>query len=151
MLESRLLTVRQFFFFDAVGHVIASSVSSERNCFTLSTSMLSNNTVFLIASELSIFKNYFSQYWPLLSPTSGLVFLGVSMVTLGVAIMGNLNKQATGPESLGLPFWRIVISSGILVGLLGFMNIIAVCSAPCCNRFKRIPTHENPELCFSGY
>ncbi|KAI9771338.1 MAG: hypothetical protein M1840_002308 [Geoglossum simile] len=100
--------ISRFFFFDAAGHVIASCVS-----------------MFLIISELSVFKNYFSRNWPLLSPTSGLVFLGVSMVILGVAIMGNLNKKATSPETLGLPFWRIVISSGVLVSLLGFMNIIA--------------------------
>jgi hypothetical protein len=95
--------------------------------------------VFLIVSELPIFRGYFSRNWPLLSPTSGLVFLGVSMVVLGVTIMGNLNKQAISPKSLGLPFWRIVISSGILVGLLGFMNIIAVCNIRCNNSFGGMP------------
>lgn len=48
------------------------------------------------------------------------------MVILGVNILGNLNKPATTQESLGLAVWRIVISSGIVVFILGFFNLIAV-------------------------
>lgn len=48
------------------------------------------------------------------------------MVVLGVSVLGNLNKQATSQESLGTPFWRIVIGGGILVAILGLLNIIAV-------------------------
>ncbi|KAH0551445.1 hypothetical protein GP486_007339 [Trichoglossum hirsutum] len=96
------------FFIDAINYVTTSTVS-----------------MFLIVSELSIFKNYFSRDWPLLGPNSGFVCLGASMTIIGVTILGNLNKQTMSSESIGLPFWRIVISSGILVSVLGVMNIIA--------------------------
>ncbi|KAH0543819.1 hypothetical protein FGG08_001858 [Glutinoglossum americanum] len=104
----KTFVLSELFFLDAVSHVATSVVS-----------------MFLIISELPIFKPYFSHNWPLLGPTSGFVCLGVIMAVLGVTILGNLNKQAISLESLGLPFWRIVISSGILVITLGFMNIIA--------------------------
>ena len=48
------------------------------------------------------------------------------MIVLGVSILGNMNKQATSQASLGLPYWRIVISTGILVAILGILNVIAV-------------------------
>lgn len=48
------------------------------------------------------------------------------MVVVGVGILGNLNKKATSEESLGLAFWRIVISSGIVVVVMGVVNIFAV-------------------------
>ena len=52
--------------------------------------------------------------------------LGVTMVLLGNAILGNLNKEATSQGSLGLAFWRVVISSGIVVIVMGVVNIFAV-------------------------
>ena len=48
------------------------------------------------------------------------------MIVVGVGILGNLNKAATSEKSLGLSFWRIVISSGIVVLVLGVVNIFAV-------------------------
>lgn len=97
-----------FFFFDAVSHFITATIS-----------------LFLIVSELSLFLSYFESNWPLLSSQSGFVFLGLSMMMLGVNTLGNLNKPATSVENLGLPFWRIVISAGILVSVIGAFNIIA--------------------------
>ena len=82
--------------------------------------------VFLIVSELPFFRGYFSRNWPLLSMSSGFVTLGVFMIVVGVSILGNLNKEATSQESLGLPFWRIVISSGIVTVVLGVVNIVVV-------------------------
>ena len=58
--------------------------------------------------------------------SSGFVTLGVFMIVVGVSILGNLNKEATSQESLGLPFWRIVISSGIVTVVLGVVNIVVV-------------------------
>jgi hypothetical protein len=52
------------------------------------------------------------------------------MVVLGNNILGNLNKEATSQKSLGLPFWRVVIGSGIIVFALGWFNIITVCELP---------------------
>jgi hypothetical protein len=45
------------------------------------------------------------------------------MIVLGNNILGNLNKEATSQKSLGLAFWRIVISSGIVVLVMGFVNV----------------------------
>ncbi|KAG9242498.1 hypothetical protein BJ878DRAFT_167374 [Calycina marina] len=97
-----------FFFFDGVSHFITSTIA-----------------IFLILSETSLFPNYFATTWPLLSTSSGFVFLGLSMLGLGLNILGNLNKPATSQSALGLPFWRIVIASGILSSILGFTNLIA--------------------------
>ena len=47
------------------------------------------------------------------------------MIILGVSILGNLNKDATSVNSLGLSFWQIVIAAGIVSLILGVMNIIA--------------------------
>lgn len=52
------------------------------------------------------------------------------MIVLGVFILGNLNKEATSEESLGKSFWQIVISSGILVVILGVVNLFAVSNHP---------------------
>ncbi|KAI9797807.1 MAG: hypothetical protein M1833_005310 [Piccolia ochrophora] len=100
--------VSKFFFFDAASHVIASAIA-----------------MFLIVSEIQLFKLWFATNWPLLSPSSGLIPLGGAMVVLGITILGNLNKEATSQKSLGLGFWRIVIASGILACVLGVFNIIA--------------------------
>jgi hypothetical protein len=64
--------------------------------------------------------------WPLYSQNSGFVSLGITMIILGISILGNLNKEATSEKSLGLAFWRIVISAGIVVTVIGTANIFAV-------------------------
>ncbi|GAB7355037.1 hypothetical protein MBLNU459_g5637t1 [Dothideomycetes sp. NU459] len=101
-------TASKFFFFDAVSHAI-----------TAITSM------FLLISELSLFRSYFARNWPLLSPVHGFVTLGFAMIVLGLNVLGNLNKPATSQQSLGLAAWRIVIGSGIVVLVLGVFNLIA--------------------------
>ena len=97
-----------FFFFDAVSHVITASIS-----------------LFLIISELSLFRKYFTRNWPLLSPDHGFVALGLAMVVLGTNLLGNLNKPATSVKSLGLPCWRIMIAAGCLIMIFGVFNVIA--------------------------
>lgn len=87
-------------------------------------------TVFLLISELSLFPSYFARNWPLLSPAHGFVTLALAMLALGLNTLGHLNKQATSQDSLGLPFWRVVIASGILVFILGFVNLAAVRLVP---------------------
>lgn len=82
--------------------------------------------MFLLVSELSLFRPYFARNWPLLSPAHGFVALALAMIVIGVNILGNLNKAATSQESLGLGAWRIVISSGIIIFVLGFINLVAV-------------------------
>jgi hypothetical protein len=81
--------------------------------------------VFLLTSELSLFRTYFARNWPLLSPSHGFVTLALAMLVLGVNMLGNLNKKATNKQSLGLAFWRIVIASGIIIFIMGWVNLIA--------------------------
>jgi len=47
------------------------------------------------------------------------------MIVLGINMLGNLNKEATSQESLGMSFWRIVIASGCIIFILGWVNLIA--------------------------
>ena len=47
------------------------------------------------------------------------------MVVLGINLLGNLNKKATSQKSIGLAFWRIVIGSGIVIFILGWVNFVA--------------------------
>lgn len=81
--------------------------------------------MFLLASELSLFRGYFARNWPLLSPARGFVTLALAMIVLGINMLGNLNKPATSRKSLGLAFWRIVIASGIIIFIMGWVNLIA--------------------------
>ena len=104
----KTFVVSKFFFFDAISHVVTAVLS-----------------MFLIITELPLFRNYVARNWPLYSPSSGFVTLGITMIVVGVSILGNLNKEATSQKSLGISFWRIVISSGILVVILGTINIFA--------------------------
>lgn len=81
--------------------------------------------MFLTASELSLFRNYYARNWPLLSPAHGFVTLALLMIVLGINMLGNLNKPATSQKSLGLAFWRVVIASGIVVFIMGWVNLVA--------------------------
>ena len=102
----KTFTVSKFYFFDGATHAITVLAS-----------------LFLVVSECSIFKKWFMRNWPVLSYDHGFNFLGLSMIVLGINILGNLNKEATSQKSLGLAFWRIVISSGIVVLVMGFVNV----------------------------
>ncbi|GAB7342210.1 hypothetical protein MBLNU457_g0457t1 [Dothideomycetes sp. NU457] len=101
-------TKSAFFFFDAVTHVVTALVSS-----------------FLIISELSLFPNYFARNWPLLSPEHGFVMLSLLIIIIGLDTLGNLNKDSNSQTNLGLQFWRIVIAAGIMIFILGFVNLLA--------------------------
>lgn len=74
---------------------------------------------------MSLFRRYYARNWPLLSPAHGFVTLALLMIVLGINMLGNLNKPATSQESLGLAFWRIVIASGIIVFIMGWVNLVA--------------------------
>lgn len=82
-------------------------------------------TGFLIITETPLFKPYILKNWPLLSPTSGFVLLGSSQVLLGNSLLAQLNKKNASQQSLGLAFWRLIISAGIIVFTMGFINILA--------------------------
>ncbi|KAF2745661.1 hypothetical protein M011DRAFT_469328 [Sporormia fimetaria CBS 119925] len=104
----KTFVVSKFFFFDATSHVITALAG-----------------LFLIISECSLFRGYFARNWPLLSPAHGFVSLGCAMMVIGLNLLGNMNKEATSQESLGLPFWRLLVASGILAIVIGFFNVVA--------------------------
>lgn len=79
----------------------------------------------MIITEIGLFRRYIANNWPLLSPSSGFVTLGVLMIIVGVSLLGNLNKTATSKQSLGDHYWSLVIAAGILVSILGITNIFA--------------------------
>jgi hypothetical protein len=118
--------VSKFFFFDACNHVISVIISGAQKPKSLPASLTDRHSVFLIITELPLFKSYFARNWPLFSHKSGFVMLGAAMLLLGNDILGNLNKQATSQKSLGLAFWRIVIAAGIVVIIMGTINLFAV-------------------------
>ena len=84
-----------------------------------------SHTVFLMFSEFSLFRGFYARNWPLLSPAHGFVTLALAMVVLGINMLGNLNKEALSQESLGLAFWRVVISAGIIIFIMGWINLVA--------------------------
>ncbi|GLA31284.1 hypothetical protein CBS147343_873 [Aspergillus niger] len=97
-----------FFFFEAVSHVATAGVS-----------------IFLIISELPILRGYFDRNWPLLGQNSGFITLAIAMLMLGVGVLGDLNTKATSQESLGMAFWRLVLSAGILAMIMSVINVVA--------------------------
>lgn len=52
--------------------------------------------------------------------------LGFAMLLVGNGVLANLNKEAASQKKLGLAFWRLVIGSGIVVIVMGAINIFAV-------------------------
>ena len=48
------------------------------------------------------------------------------MFMLGAGVLGNLNKKSMGQDALGMTFWRIVISAGILGLVMSLINLAAV-------------------------
>ena len=79
----------------------------------------------LIITEIGLFKRYIANNWPLLGINSGFVTLGVLMLIVGVSTLGNLNKTATSEKSLGSQYWSLVIAAGILICIMGIVNMFA--------------------------
>ncbi|KAJ5304687.1 uncharacterized protein N7443_004347 [Penicillium atrosanguineum] len=97
-----------FFFFQAVTHAVVALIS-----------------IFLIISELPILRGYFNRNWPLFGEDSGFLALAGIMMILGVAMLGNLNIEVMDQKHLGLAFWRIVISAGVLAMVMSVINILS--------------------------
>ncbi|KAJ6107980.1 hypothetical protein N7523_009303 [Penicillium sp. IBT 18751x] len=97
-----------FFFFQAVTHAVVALIS-----------------IFLIVSELPILQAYFNRNWPLFGEDSGFFALAGIMMILGVAMLGNLNIEVMNQKHLGLAFWRIIISAGILAMVMSVINMLS--------------------------
>lgn len=85
-------------------------------------------SVFLIISELPVLQGYFDSRWPMFGQQSSFYSLGGIMMILGVSTLGNLNTEAMTQESIGMTFWQIIISAGILAMIVSALNIVAVSS-----------------------
>lgn len=48
------------------------------------------------------------------------------MFMLGAGVLGNLNRKDMGQDHLGMAFWRIVLSAGILSLVMSVLNVVAV-------------------------
>lgn len=122
-----------YFFFEAVSHAITIIISSKsfqrlHPCqrLILSHRKLTYNPVFLIVTELPVFENFFNRHVPQLGKTASFVPLSLIMMIMGVSLLGNLNNNDYSVDAMGLPFWRIVASAGILAMTMGILNFMAV-------------------------
>ncbi|OJJ44798.1 hypothetical protein ASPZODRAFT_153673 [Penicilliopsis zonata CBS 506.65] len=97
-----------FFFFEAVSHVATAGAC-----------------IFLIVSELPILNKYFDRHWPALGQDAGFLTLSLAMLIMGVGLLGDLNYTVNDSSSIGLVFWRIIISAGILALVMSVINIVA--------------------------
>jgi hypothetical protein len=52
------------------------------------------------------------------------------MMILGVSTLGNLNTKAMTQEEIGMAFWRIITSAGILAMVVSSLNVAAVSPNP---------------------
>jgi hypothetical protein len=99
---------KHFDFFDTITHFFIFAIA-----------------VFLVISEVGLFKAYFHNSWPVLGPDHSLVWLGLASVIMGCSLLGDLVKPAFEIDNLGLPLWRLVMASGILAITFGVFNMVA--------------------------
>ena len=57
---------------------------------------------------------------------SGFFSLAGIMMILGVSTLGNLNTKPMTQEEIGMAFWRIITSAGILAMVVSVLNVLAV-------------------------
>jgi hypothetical protein len=81
--------------------------------------------VFLAVSELPIGKQFYRDHWPAFSDLHGLGWLGLAIIVIACTLLGKLNHPKYGPDEIGLPWWRLVLASGILNITFGVLNIVA--------------------------
>jgi hypothetical protein len=109
--------LNSFFFFEAVTHVVTASTSSK---YPPSQQHLER------ISELTVLNGYFDRNWPMLGKEHGFTMLSLIMIILGVSVLGDLNNEARSQEAIGMAFWRIILSAGILSMIMGVINLISV-------------------------
>ena len=97
-----------FAFFDCISHFFVFAIC-----------------VVLVISEVGLFKRWFARNFPILGPEHSLGWLGLALLIIGCDIMADLVKPAYEKENIGLPIWRLVLSSGILSITFGVFNMLA--------------------------
>jgi hypothetical protein len=108
VLLAKTFEISGFGFFAALNHVLRIGI-----------------TLFLVLSELNIFKNYYARHWPLFSLRHGFVMLGLTMLFLGINMFGELSHKEASSKKLGMPFWRLTLAAGILMVIMSTINTVA--------------------------
>lgn len=110
--------------------VLAIKISMDKPYFVFDAASLvfmSGIALFLALSELpfAFAKGFFSTHWPAFSQHCGLGWLGLALIMIGCNTLGKLNNSATEPDDIGMPWWRLVLASGILNLIFGVLNVLA--------------------------
>ncbi|KAJ5501604.1 hypothetical protein N7453_006421 [Penicillium expansum] len=74
---------------------------------------------------LPVLQTYFDDHWPMFGQDSSFYSLGGIMMILGVATLGNLNTKAMTQETIGMTFWQIIVSAGVLAMIISVVNVLA--------------------------
>ncbi|KAL3709985.1 hypothetical protein TMatcc_003777 [Talaromyces marneffei ATCC 18224] len=104
-----------FFFFEAVSHAFMTIMGGSDK----------HQLVILVVSELPFFDKFFTRFVPQLGETASFVPLALIMIIMGVSALGNLNNDDYNEDNMGMPFWRIVASAGIMAMTMGIVNFMA--------------------------
>ncbi|KAI5813411.1 hypothetical protein BZA77DRAFT_233336, partial [Pyronema omphalodes] len=107
----RSFGANKFFFFDAAGHILLSSLFA-----------------FLILTQCSIFPSYFKTNWPVFARDASLVWQGLAEIGVGISLLANLNEEVASKEILGNNFNTLIIASGACICLFGLLTLAAVSS-----------------------
>lgn len=108
--------------------VLAIKVDMGKTYFVFDAASLvfmSGMALFLALSELPFGKKFFLHHWPAFSAQSGLGWLGLALIIIGCNILGKLNNANTESKEIGMPWWQLVLASGILNLTFGCLNVIA--------------------------
>ena len=62
----------------------------------------------------------------MLGQEHGFATLSLAMIVLGISVLGDLNNAARDQKAIGMPFWRIILSAGILAMIMGVVNLVSV-------------------------
>lgn len=71
-------------------------------------------------------RSYVNRKWPTFGEEAGFLSLAVVMMIIGVSTLGNLNADSMSQKDLGMTFWRIVLSAGILGMVMSVINLLTV-------------------------
>ncbi|KAJ6164279.1 hypothetical protein N7470_002951 [Penicillium chermesinum] len=105
----KIKTENGFFFFEAVTHAVVALI----------------NSICVDHIGTPHLRSFVNRRWPMFGEEAGFLSLAVIMMIIGVSTLGNLNSDTMSQKKLGVTFWRIVLSAGILGMIMSLINILA--------------------------
>lgn len=87
-------------------------------------SILSVALIVVEFPTIQIVQDYFRQTWPVFSDGYGIGWLGAAVISIGVHLLGALNKSASEVDSLGVHFHGTAEAAGILCLIFGVLNVL---------------------------